>query len=65
MRRSILPTRALARPSSAPVDASRRAAPMSEADVQALRADLRQRIPVFRDTNETMQVTSENVAGPR
>jgi len=52
VRRSILPTRSLTRPTSAPVDASRRAAPMSEAGVQALRADLMKRVPVFGETGE-------------
>ena len=49
MRRPILPTQSLTRPSTDGPMVGHRPVPMLEADVQALRASLLSRVPVFRD----------------
>lgn len=65
VRRSTLPTRSLAQPSTERPDTALRPAPMSEAAVQALRIDLLGRVPVFRETNEALPGgTVENQVRP-
>jgi hypothetical protein len=58
VRRSILPTRFLTRPPIERGHAIDRPVPMLEVAVQALRTDLRSRVPVFREGDESLRRAS-------